>query len=265
MSIQRNRKESIIRQSRADIAELLQNGQFNNARYRVVQLYLDQQRLCAYDKIEHFCIHIMTNISHVTRQSCWQLLRTDVGEAISSLVFAASRCGELPELHLLRNLFKQRFGSEFERVNVELHPGNLVNCQMKQHLIHIKLVPEDLKLKLITEIAKEYNIHLGLHGSEVQDYRLYNFEPGTEVLDMEVQEICTVNDENWTQENYSHVHQRLPDYNNVVAKLKAHKTEHKVGQKGRTPAAKRLLIIVLPFCFSLVILIIARVFKGFSK
>lgn len=117
----------------------------------------------SFDRFYHTIYELIDFDSH----SCWQLLPIDVGEAISSLVFAASRCGELPELHLLRNLFKQRFGSEFDRVNVELHPGNLVNCQMKQYLNYIKPVPEDLKLKLITEVAKEYNIQLGFHGSEV--------------------------------------------------------------------------------------------------
>lgn len=39
------------------------------------------------------------------------------------MIFAASRCGELPELHSLRDLFKQHFGQAFDRINVELLPG----------------------------------------------------------------------------------------------------------------------------------------------
>ncbi|GKV15902.1 hypothetical protein SLEP1_g26638 [Rubroshorea leprosula] len=196
VSIQRNRKESMVRQSRADVAQLLQNGQLQKALYRVVQLYKDQQLLCAYDKIEHFCVHIMTNISHVNKQSSWQLLPIDVGEALSSLIFAASRCGELPALHLIRSLFKERFGSEFEGVNVQLRPGNLVNSQMKQYLC-IKSVPDDEKLNLINEIAKEYNLRLVFQDSKAQDYSLS--EQKAEVLDLEIKEVGSDTDECSTQ------------------------------------------------------------------
>ncbi|KAJ6724437.1 hypothetical protein OIU85_022368, partial [Salix viminalis] len=34
----------------------------------------------------------------------WQCLPIDVSLAISNLIFAASRCGDLPELHMLRSL-----------------------------------------------------------------------------------------------------------------------------------------------------------------
>lgn len=57
---------------------------------------------------------------------CYSKLSDDVQEALSSMIFAASRCGELPELHSLRNLFKQHFGQAFDRLNVELLPGKSI-------------------------------------------------------------------------------------------------------------------------------------------
>ncbi|KAJ6417218.1 hypothetical protein OIU84_003014 [Salix udensis] len=92
--------------------------------------------------------------------SAWQCLPIDVSQAISNLIFAASRCGDLPELHMLRSLFKIHYGSKFETTNVELLPENLVDSEMKENL-SVDSVPEDVKLWLINGIAYEYNIHLG--------------------------------------------------------------------------------------------------------
>lgn len=55
----------------------------------------------------------------------------DVNEAVSSLMFASARCGDLPELQLIRKLFGERYGRRFESAAVELSPGNLVNRQVQ--------------------------------------------------------------------------------------------------------------------------------------
>lgn len=81
-------------------------------------------------------------------------LAYEVVEAVSSLVFAASRCGELPELNRIRSLFRKHFGNEFERVNVELQPGNFVNSQIKYNLGN-NSISDDLKLQMTSEIAGE--------------------------------------------------------------------------------------------------------------
>lgn len=51
----------------------------------------------------------------------------DINEAVSSLIFASARCGDLPELGVIRKLFGQRYGERFATTAVELSPGNLVN------------------------------------------------------------------------------------------------------------------------------------------
>lgn len=92
----------------------------------------------------------------------------DVRQAMANLMFAASRCGELPELHLLRCIFRERYGCEFETANVELRHENLVSSQMKQNLCINVVVPDDEKLKLIREIAGEgeHTLLLGFRDSE---------------------------------------------------------------------------------------------------
>lgn len=54
----------------------------------------------------------------------------DVNEAVSSLIFASARCGDLPELPVIRKLFGERYGQRFAVVALELLPGNLVNRQV---------------------------------------------------------------------------------------------------------------------------------------
>ncbi|XP_021287353.1 LOW QUALITY PROTEIN: uncharacterized protein LOC110418852 [Herrania umbratica] len=198
ITILRNRRESIIRQSRGDIAQFLQGGLLQRALERVIQLYKDQCLLCAYDQIEQFCGCIISNISHITKQSSWHTLPIDATEAVSSLVFAASRCGELPELHLLRSLFKERYGCKFVLANVELRPGNLVNFQIKQNLC-ITSVPDNMKQKLINEIAKECDLPLVFQDPDLQVYEKCYSEQKAEVLDIEMQDISSDIDEHWIQ------------------------------------------------------------------
>lgn len=54
----------------------------------------------------------------------------DVNEAVSTLIFASARCGDLPELPKIRKLFGERYGQRFALVALELLPGNLVNRQV---------------------------------------------------------------------------------------------------------------------------------------
>lgn len=51
----------------------------------------------------------------------------DLKETVSSLIFAASRCGELPELQEIRGIFTSVFGKEFAAPAVELRNNCGVN------------------------------------------------------------------------------------------------------------------------------------------
>lgn len=84
-----------------------------------------------------------------------QELSIGVGEAVASLVYAASRCGELPELQLMRSLFRDLVGYEFEILNVELLHGNLVDIDLIDNLC-INSIPDGEIHILIRDIAKEY-------------------------------------------------------------------------------------------------------------
>ncbi|CAG7867985.1 unnamed protein product [Brassica rapa] len=87
------------------------------------------------------------------------LVNDDLNEAVSSLVFASARCGELPELVGIRELFLQRYGQNYVTKALQLLPGHLVNIQIKEKLL-ATTAPEDLKSALLDEIAKEYGLRL---------------------------------------------------------------------------------------------------------
>lgn len=55
------------------------------------------------------------------------------------------------------------------RTSVELLFGNLVNSQLKQKLC-VNSIPDDVKLELISEIAREYTLHLGPQCNEPEDF-----------------------------------------------------------------------------------------------
>lgn len=68
------------------------------------------------------------------------MVNDDINEAVSSLVFASSRCGELPELVSIRELFVQRYGQNYVTKALQLFPGHLVNLQVTKHFIHKCLI-----------------------------------------------------------------------------------------------------------------------------
>nr|XP_033510215.1 uncharacterized protein LOC104089364 [Nicotiana tomentosiformis] len=240
--IERKRRNAIIKQVRSDIFQLLQIGHHDVAFARVGQLYREQSRLSVYHQLDNFCDCISMNLRDISRHS---KLPDKVQEAMSSIIFAASRCGELPELHSLRNMFKELFGQEFDRLNVELLPGNAVNSQTKQYLTATKL-KEDVKLQIMDEIAKEScNI--------AEDFSSYKTSPSTTdsswVETLNNTKIYTSKRTRSDQrckatieknENFdcksceaeeqsprvSHVHPKLPDYDNLVARFRDLKGEY---------------------------------------
>lgn len=51
----------------------------------------------------------------------------ELREAIASIIFAAPRCSDLPDLLQLKNLFAVKFGKEFVSAITELRPDSGVN------------------------------------------------------------------------------------------------------------------------------------------
>ncbi|KAK7401968.1 hypothetical protein VNO78_13875 [Psophocarpus tetragonolobus] len=146
----KNKRQAIAKQLRKDLAQLIQSGHQETAFHRVEQLIGDESLAAAYELLDQFCEFILTQLSYIRRhKDC----PNDINEAVSSLIFASARCGDLPELGVIRKLFGQRYGERFATRAVELFPGNLVNKQLKENL-SVKSVPDDLKYRMVEEIAR---------------------------------------------------------------------------------------------------------------
>ncbi|KAA8524444.1 hypothetical protein F0562_010832 [Nyssa sinensis] len=134
LKLLKNKRCSIVRQLREDVE----------------QLFKDESIVAVYDLLDHFCEFIIIHLSYIRRhKDC----PNDINEAVSSLIFASARCGDLPELQVIRKLFGERYGQRFAMAALELLPGNLVNHQIKENL-SIKSVPHDVKCRLVDEIAR---------------------------------------------------------------------------------------------------------------
>ncbi|KAL5976176.1 hypothetical protein ACLOJK_020506 [Asimina triloba] len=164
LKLLRSKRDAIVRHVRADIAQLLRGGHQQTAFFRVEQLVNDQSILAAYDLLDHYCEFILLNLPYIRKhRDC----PNDIKEAISSLIFAAARCADLPELQTLRELFGKRYGNDFVMAAGQSFPGNLVN---QQDLIRFPMqiteklstrsVSDDERFELIEEIAVEYDIQL---------------------------------------------------------------------------------------------------------
>lgn len=124
--------------------------------------------MAAYDIIELFCESIVARLQIIESQ---RQCPVDLREALSSLIFAASRCADIPELLDIRKLFGAKYGKEFVAAAAELRP----NCGVNRTIIEklsVRTPSGEVKLKLMKEIAKEYNIDWNPAESEAELLKL---------------------------------------------------------------------------------------------
>ncbi|MBA0565325.1 hypothetical protein Golob_010209 [Gossypium lobatum] len=107
-------------------------------------LLTEQKRTVCYDFIEQFCECISKNLSVMQKQSeCPEECR----EAVPSLIYAAARFADLPELRDLRTIFTEKYGNSLD---------SYLNQEFVQKL---KAEPptKDTKLQLMHDIAQEFS------------------------------------------------------------------------------------------------------------
>uniref|UniRef100_A0A0E0DWU6 IST1-like protein n=1 Tax=Oryza meridionalis TaxID=40149 RepID=A0A0E0DWU6_9ORYZ len=154
MKLLRNRREAQVRQMRRDIAALLRDRQEDTARIRVEHVIREQNIMAANEIIDLFCELIVTRLPIIAKQ---KECPADLKEGICSLIFAAPRCSELPELGRIRDLFEKKYGKDFVSAAVDLRPDACVNNLLIEKL-SVKKPSGQTKLKILKEIAKEHQI-----------------------------------------------------------------------------------------------------------
>ncbi|XP_058193844.1 uncharacterized protein LOC131310697 [Rhododendron vialii] len=143
--------------ARSDVVQLLNLGHLDRALLRVELVIREQNMLDVLVMVEKYCHLLIEGLLLVeNNRECPE----ELNEAISSLIFAASRCRELPELQEIRMIFSSRYGNEFVARAIELRNNFRVNLEMIQKLSKRQASLETRK-KLLKQIAcNGINLHL---------------------------------------------------------------------------------------------------------
>uniref|UniRef100_A0A1J3EHS8 IST1-like protein n=1 Tax=Noccaea caerulescens TaxID=107243 RepID=A0A1J3EHS8_NOCCA len=158
LSILKNQRQARFTQATSDVTELLKLGQHDNAYHRVDQVIKDKNILDVFFFVHGYFTLLLDRV-HLfehNRDSPEELL-----EAVSGLLFAASRIGEFPELQEIRNVLISRFGKDLAASSIELRNNCGVNPIIIQKL-STRHPPREVRMKVLKEIAAENDIVLKL-------------------------------------------------------------------------------------------------------
>ncbi|KAL0694377.1 hypothetical protein Bca4012_061557 [Brassica carinata] len=158
LSILKNQRQVRCSQATSDVTELLKLGQHENAYHRVDQVVKDQNTLDVLFFIHGYFTLLLDRV-HLFEHN--RDCPDELLEAVSSLLFAASRIGEFPELQEIRNVLVSRFGKDIAARSIELRSNCGVNPKIIQKL-STRHPPREVRLKVLKEIAAENNIVLKL-------------------------------------------------------------------------------------------------------
>lgn len=164
LPVLKNQRQARCTVARSDVLQFLSLGQHERALLRVEQVIKEQNMLDVHVIIERYCHQLTERINLIEHERvCPEELR----EAVSSLIYAASRCGDFPELQEIRAIFTSRFGKEFVARAVELRNNCGVNPQMIQKL-STRMPSLENRMKVLKEIATENNVVLQIEEVEVE-------------------------------------------------------------------------------------------------
>ncbi|KAK9276902.1 hypothetical protein L1049_006439 [Liquidambar formosana] len=149
-----NKREGHLKQMRKEIAQFLQTGQEAIARIRVEHVIREQNIQAAYEILELFCEFVLARVPILESQ---KECPPELQEAIASIIFAAPRCSDLPDLLQIKNMFAAKYGKEFVLAASELRPDTSVNRAIIEKL-SVSAPSAKAKLKLLKDIAREYNL-----------------------------------------------------------------------------------------------------------
>lgn len=153
ITVVRRRAEAKQRFLNEDLAKLLCNGLDINAYGRTEEFLAGMNLLSCYDFVEQSCEYILKQLSRMQKQGeCPEECR----EVVASLMYAAARFSDFPELRDLRDIFQQKYGSCLEA---------FVNQKFVEKLSS-RLPQKEKRLQVLQDIASEFSIKWDSKGFE---------------------------------------------------------------------------------------------------
>ncbi|TVU32672.1 hypothetical protein EJB05_24415 [Eragrostis curvula] len=145
LDLLRRKKQAMVKFLKKDVADLLINGLESHAFGRMEGLIVEMNQASCYDMIELYCGFIGKQLNNMQKESeCPQ----EALEAVSTLIFAAARFPDLPELCDLRHIFTEKYGSSIE---------SFINQEFVQKLQNKTFTNEE-KLQVMKSVAEEFSV-----------------------------------------------------------------------------------------------------------
>ncbi|KAF7814278.1 IST1-like protein [Senna tora] len=156
-TIKRKRK-AVEKFLKNDIAELLQLGLDFDAYRRAAGLLLEYNMSSCYELVEKFIGCILDHLEDLSKQKDCP---DECKEAVPSLIYAAARFSDLPELRELRTLFTEKYGNSLEPY---------ISKEFVEKLRQ-DLPAREKKIQLMNDIAEEFSVDWDSMAWEQQLYR----------------------------------------------------------------------------------------------
>ncbi|XP_078441189.1 regulator of Vps4 activity in the MVB pathway protein [Wolffia australiana] len=158
IKVLRNQRRSRWEQARCDVAELLRQDQHDRAVIRAEYIIKERNMLDVFDMLEGYCELLSERADLLENQrECPDELR----EAVSGLIFASSRIGQIYELVEVRSIISARLGKEFVSAAVDLRNRCAVNPIIIRKLATTPATLE-MRRNVVDDICTELGIHLHL-------------------------------------------------------------------------------------------------------
>lgn len=162
----RRKKHAMIRFLKKDVADLLAIGLDTHAFGRMDGLIVELNHASCYDMIEEFCDFIGKQLGSLQKQrECPPEFR----EAVSTLIFAAARFPDLPELCDLRHIFTERYGNFVE---------HFVSLEFIRKLDSTEFTDGE-KLQAMQSIAEESSVSFDANELKLKLWATRESEHGT--------------------------------------------------------------------------------------
>jgi vacuolar protein sorting-associated protein IST1 len=128
LGVVRGHRQVRCGQARGDVEQLLRLGHTDRALARAEHVVREQNALDVLAELEAYCTLIVERAALVdAHRECPEELR----EAAAGLVYAAARCGDLPELQEVRGILAAKFGREFVSAASNLRSGCGINAKVR--------------------------------------------------------------------------------------------------------------------------------------